>query len=196
MEIRLSRQPWSPWWWALFWRRWLSRVPTTSWRRPSWLGAGVSTRRAVPSNWLIQPPLQRPQTSRTVWRKGALTPMSRRKRFNGPAPWATGPRSSPLRVSQSPNRCSRVRPSVAPQKTQAPAIQDHLSASHVKSPGLRNVEMSELGVHGSASRRARSSSDNSVTSSGSYEGSIQSQCRQMPATTSYELGPPSPRRSR
>ena len=43
-----------------------------------------------------------------------------------------------------------------------------------------NVEMSELGTQGVASRRARSSSDHSCTSGGSYDGSTHPQCRHVP----------------
>lgn len=46
--------------------------------------------------------------------------------------------------------------------------------------------MSELGVHGSDMRRARSSSDNPCGSGGVYDGSAHSQCQQTPATKSYE----------
>ena len=47
---------------------------------------------------------------------------------------------------------------------------------YLKSSGLMNVEISAVGKHGVASRRARSSSDHSRSLSGSYDGSFHPQC--------------------
>jgi hypothetical protein len=76
-------------------------------------------------------------------------------------------RAQPRRRSEGLSRCNdELRPQVRPI------------------PGLMKVEMSELGVQGSARRRASSSSSLICGSSGgSYSGSTHPQCSHVPPTT-------------
>jgi hypothetical protein len=83
--------------------------------------SGERTRCATPSRPLIQPLLQEAQTFFTVCRYGGFSPISRGRRFNGPALWRAGLGSNPSLLTHSPNTCSRVRGPENPQKIQARA---------------------------------------------------------------------------